>query len=60
MTLYGWKQLAMWSIEHSCLEPEERQKVEKEWSRLWVEFCKWIVQEYSYLLDDEPDLKAKA
>ena len=50
MTLHGWKQLALWSIEHSCMDTQERKEVLVNWLRLWDEFCRWIVQEYSHLL----------
>lgn len=46
MTLLGWKQLAKWSLEHSCMDPEEMKSVTKEWNRRWNEYCQWIVTEY--------------
>ncbi|KAI0999856.1 hypothetical protein K3495_g8341 [Podosphaera aphanis] len=46
MTLHGWKQLAMWSLEHSCMTTEELKQVTAEWSRRWDEFCRWIIDEY--------------
>jgi adenosine deaminase CECR1 len=52
MTLQGWKQLAKWSLEHSCMNPEELEKVTVEWSRRWQEFCEWIVTEYGPRLDN--------
>jgi adenosine deaminase CECR1 len=52
MTLHGWKQLALWSIEHSCMDAEEQARVLTRWKQLWHEFCLWIIQEYSYILDD--------
>lgn len=50
MSLFGWKQLAKWSLEHSCMEPPLKKKVKKEWERRWEDFCYWIVEEFS---DDE-------
>ncbi|CCU76880.1 putative adenosine deaminase family protein [Blumeria hordei DH14] len=46
MSLQGWKKLAKWSLEHSCLDPEELEIVMKEWSKRWDEFCQWIIDEY--------------
>lgn len=46
MSLLGWKQLALWSLEHSCMSTEERQDVTKVWLRKWDEFCQWILDEY--------------
>lgn len=60
MTLYGWKQLALWSIEHSCMDAKEQEEVMRHWKRLWDEFCLWIIQEYSYLLAQKPDLAGQA
>ncbi|XXG95465.1 jun-like transcription factor [Hypoxylon texense] len=37
MNLYGWHQLALWSIEHSCLSPVERERMLVEWQRRWTE-----------------------
>jgi adenosine deaminase CECR1 len=46
MTLLGWKQLAKWSLEHSCMSPSELTLVTKEWEKRWMGFCQWIVDEY--------------
>lgn len=37
MNLHGWRQLARWSIDHSCLTPVERERVLVEWERRWKE-----------------------
>lgn len=44
MSLFGWKQLILWSIEHSCMNNEERSKVIAEWEKAWVKFLNWIVE----------------
>ncbi|CAD6439791.1 b412b1f9-ccf0-446c-a8d7-81504a189034 [Sclerotinia trifoliorum] len=49
MSLYGWKQLAKWSLEHSCMDAEERKDVTKEWTTRWKDYCQWIVDEYSWV-----------
>ncbi|KAI1757947.1 hypothetical protein F4782DRAFT_536649 [Xylaria castorea] len=38
INLYGWKQLARWSIEHSCLSAEERRRALTEWEKRWQDF----------------------
>ena len=51
MTLYGWKQLALWSIEHSCLEDNRRKELLANWNKLWAEFCKSVVHDYSEFVE---------
>ncbi|KAI1278278.1 hypothetical protein F5Y07DRAFT_361264 [Xylaria sp. FL0933] len=38
INLYGWKQLARWSIEHSCLSPDELRRTLAEWEKRWDDF----------------------
>ena len=45
MTVHGWKQLAEWSIEHSCLTPEERERALEIFTRDWEVFCEWVVHQ---------------
>ncbi|KUJ21791.1 Metallo-dependent hydrolase [Mollisia scopiformis] len=54
MNLLGWKQLAKWSLEHSCMNPDEKAAVTAEWQSKWNAFCQWIVDEYSWLEFWEP------
>ncbi|KAI0878637.1 hypothetical protein GGS24DRAFT_442483 [Hypoxylon argillaceum] len=44
INLYGWKQLARWSIEHSCLSTEERGRMLVEWERRWQEFINALTE----------------
>lgn len=46
MGLAGWKQLILWSIEHSCMSKEEREETEKEWQVLWKEFLDWVGERF--------------
>ena len=46
MGLYGWKQLVLWSIEHSCLGTQERSEMLREWQVLWTAFLEWLVEKY--------------
>lgn len=56
MSLLGWKQLAKWSLEHSCMEPAQLANVTEEWARRWQEYCQWIVDEYGERFKDfEPE-----
>jgi len=45
MSLHGWKQLAEWSIEHSCLTSEQREQGLEILRREWEVFCSYIVDE---------------
>ena len=46
MSLHGWRVLAEWSLEHSCMTPSEKSHVKKKWIDSWNEFCQWIIDEY--------------
>ena len=46
MNIHGWKQLAQWSVEHSCLTKEEIKKGKAILAKEWEEFCEWIVETY--------------
>ncbi|KAJ3472313.1 hypothetical protein NLG97_g11097 [Lecanicillium saksenae] len=46
MSLYGWKQLVLWSIEHACLDDDERSAILQQWERMWDEFLRWVVEKY--------------
>lgn len=46
MSLHGWKQLAQWSIEHSCISAEEVKRGKEIHAREFEAFCKWIVENY--------------
>ncbi|KKO96942.1 hypothetical protein THAR02_10950 [Trichoderma harzianum] len=52
MGLFGWKQLAMWSIDHACLNEEEREIMRYEWNQQWNEFLKWVKTTYGDLIKD--------
>ncbi|ENH65687.1 Adenosine deaminase CECR1 [Fusarium oxysporum f. sp. cubense race 1] len=50
MGLFGWKQLALWSLEHACLSESEYNRVFSDWEQKWKEFIKWMIEEY----DEQP------
>ncbi|KAI2610084.1 Metallo-dependent hydrolase [Hypoxylon fragiforme] len=51
MNLYGWRQLARWSLDHSCMSQVERERVLVEWERRWKE--EFIPQ----ILEENPDYR---
>lgn len=53
MGLAGWKQLALWSLEHACMDEAERAAVMEHWEKLWHEFLVWVVETYEEVL--QPD-----
>lgn len=55
MTVHGWKQLAQWSIEHSCLTPAQIEEAQKIHARAWTEFCDWVVAKHGPHADRLPD-----
>ncbi|KAK5163037.1 uncharacterized protein LTR77_010971 [Saxophila tyrrhenica] len=48
MNIHGWKQLAEWSLEHSCLSPGEIHLAKGIYARQWEAFCQWVVDEYGW------------
>lgn len=50
MSLAGWKQLILWSIEHSCLGDEERDVILQEWNKKWEVFLEYLVDTYEHEL----------
>ncbi|KAI9734177.1 MAG: hypothetical protein M1818_006949 [Claussenomyces sp. TS43310] len=44
--LLGWKVLAKWSLEHSCLNENERAIVDGEWDAQWSAFLRWIIRNH--------------
>lgn len=47
MNLHGWKQLALWSMQHSCLDDDQRAQLQSTFEREWAGFCQWVVDTYS-------------
>ena len=46
MTLYGWRQLIEWSLEHACLTQRELTNIKVRWGEKWDIFLNWVVQTY--------------
>ena len=55
MTLFGWRQLIEWSLQHACMSPKEYADVYEYWKGAWEQFLVWIVEEYGHLVDEEDD-----
>ncbi|KAF2438564.1 Metallo-dependent hydrolase [Karstenula rhodostoma CBS 690.94] len=55
MSVHSWKQLALWSLEYSCLEDEEKNTAEGYFRKAWGEFCDWVVEEYGDLFNFSSD-----
>jgi adenosine deaminase CECR1 len=53
MSLYSWKQLALWSIEYSCLTEQEKTEGYNFFDDSWKAFCKKVVKQYGTLLQDD-------
>jgi adenosine deaminase CECR1 len=53
MSLYSWKQLALWSIEYSCLTKQEKIEGYAIFDRSWKAFCEKVVVQYETLLQDD-------
>lgn len=52
MSLYGWKQLILWSLEHSCLDEKAFAEVLSHWEQQWDDFVRRVIEKYG---DDVPD-----
>ncbi|KAF5013921.1 hypothetical protein FDECE_96 [Fusarium decemcellulare] len=46
MGLFGWKQLALWSLEHACLEGSEFNRIYSDWQSEWRQFVDWVIEAY--------------
>lgn len=46
LSLLGLRVLAEWSIEHSCMNSNMRERVAGDFSETWIRFCQWIIDIY--------------
>ncbi|KAF1957816.1 cat eye syndrome critical region protein 1 [Byssothecium circinans] len=53
ISLHSWKQLALWSLEYSCLNDEEKTEGKKIFLAAWEEFCAWVVKEFDEYFEDD-------
>jgi adenosine deaminase CECR1 len=56
MNIHGWKQLAEWSLEHSCLSDDEISQAKAIHARDWDAFCQWVVSTYKGYADSLDEL----
>jgi adenosine deaminase CECR1 len=62
MSLYSWKQLALWSIEYSCLTQKQKTEGYSIFEKSWKTFCENVVKRYKSLLEhyeDNPEMTRK-
>jgi adenosine deaminase CECR1 len=52
MNLFCWKQLALWSIEYSCLNDHQKEEGYRIFQHDWQVFCENIVRDYSKIAED--------
>jgi adenosine deaminase CECR1 len=50
MGLAGWKQLVLWSLEHSCMSDAEKLAAAEDWEAAWEEFLLWVLKTYDEVL----------
>jgi adenosine deaminase CECR1 len=50
MSLYSWKQLARWSIDYSCLSPDDQKSGHEILAQDWRRFCKSVVEKCDGLM----------
>jgi adenosine deaminase CECR1 len=46
MNIYGWRQLAEWSLQYSCLSDKQKAQGLQIFRREWADFCDWVVETY--------------
>lgn len=46
MNIHSWKQLALWSLEYSCLSKEEKERGKTIFLESWKEFCNVVVRRF--------------
>ena len=49
MSIHSWKQLALWSLEYSCLSSLEIEEGKRIFLESWQAFCNNVVDEYQEL-----------
>lgn len=52
MSLTGWRQLAEWSIEYSCLTEAQKREGLNILRRKWEKFCEDINETYGKLAEE--------
>ncbi|CZT17177.1 uncharacterized protein RCC_03009 [Ramularia collo-cygni] len=47
MGIHGWKQLAIWSLEHARLDEAQLKQAMSIFQRDWEAFCGWVIETYA-------------
>lgn len=58
MSLYGWKQLIEWSLQHSCLSKEDYDLIHGEWVKKWDKFLDEVIAEFGLELVEKAEVDA--
>ncbi|ORY61517.1 uncharacterized protein BCR38DRAFT_411384 [Pseudomassariella vexata] len=53
MTIFGWRQLIEWSIDHSVMQDErEGKRLRTMWESEWARFVAWINKEFAWVHEE--------
>lgn len=52
MSIFSWKQLALWSLEYSCLKDEEKEECKRIFLESWRNFCDRVIDYCDVLVKD--------
>jgi adenosine deaminase CECR1 len=56
ISIHSWKQLALWSLEYSCLNPVQKKQGKEYFLKSWNEFCSEVIRDYQHLFDSNGNL----
>lgn len=51
VSVHSWKQLALWSLEYSCLTDDEKIRGIEIFRKRWASFCASVIDQYGPLFD---------
>jgi len=51
MSVHSWKQLAIWSLEYSCLKEHQQEEALGYFKDAWKDFCKKVVDDYGDMFE---------
>ncbi|CAK7198079.1 hypothetical protein SEUCBS139899_000737 [Sporothrix eucalyptigena] len=46
MGLFGWRQLAEWSLIHSCFNEADSKRARENWLKKWNDYVIWLLKEF--------------
>ncbi|KAF2736078.1 Metallo-dependent hydrolase [Polyplosphaeria fusca] len=49
ISIHSWKQLALWSLEYSCLSKAEIEQGKKLFMNSWKDFCQEVISTYGHM-----------